>query len=98
MNKNNKKSNEQQQIAEKLGLRRNPAQRRRRQLVIAIVVILLVGVVAWKVQGQRAKGEAVHYETVAVTRGDLRRRSMPLAPVNEVRSDRKYRARCSLLM
>jgi hypothetical protein len=71
MNKNNKKSNEQQQIAEKLGLRRNPAQRRRRQLVIAIVVILLVGVVAWKVQGQRAKGEAVHYETVAVTRGDL---------------------------
>lgn len=86
MSNDNKKASDQQ-IAETLGLHHNPARRRLRRLLIVAVVILLVGSVAWRVQGQRAKGEEVHYETVPVTRGDLVETvnaTGTLAPVNEV--------------
>lgn len=85
MSNDNRDSNKQ--VAEKLGLHHSSTQRKRRQLIIAGVVILLVGGVGWRIQGQRAKNEAVQYETMPVTRGDLVETvnaTGTLAPVNEV--------------
>jgi len=86
MSKDPNKANEQQ-MAEKLGLQRNPKQRRMRRLILVAIIIALSTSVGWGIMSQRTKGEAVRYETMPVTRGDLVETvnaTGTLAPVNEV--------------